>query len=75
VDDLPIFFNERDNRSFDSTLLVESDLNDIDSEALADYRRSRREVNPDAEELRWNDSDLLQSLSCASVHDRSLNLP
>ncbi len=74
VEDLPIFFNEKDNRSFDSTLLVESGLNDIDSEALADYRRSRREVNPDAEELKWDDSDLLQSLSCASVHDAKLKL-
>ena len=73
-EDLQIFFNERDYRSFDSTLLSESDLNDIDSEALADYRRTRREVNPDAEELRCDDSDLLKSLGCASVHDARLKL-
>lgn len=73
-EDLQIFFNERDYRSFDSTILDESDLNDIDSEALADYRRSRREVNPDAEELRCDDSDLLKSLGCASIHDSKLKL-
>lgn len=37
-------------------------MDDILPEAIADYRQSRAEANPDAEELRWKDDDLLQSL-------------
>lgn len=73
-DDLLIFYNERDYRFFDATLLTESDLDDIDPESMSDYRRARREANPDAEELKWDDSDLLKSLGCASVHDGKLKL-
>jgi ATP-dependent DNA helicase RecG len=32
------------------------------AEAIADYRDARREANPDAEELRWSDEELLQAL-------------
>lgn len=34
------------------------------TKALADYRQTRAQANPDAEELRWTDEELLRSLGC-----------
>ena len=48
--------------SFDSGLVPDTTLDDLSPEAIADYRVARREANPDAEELRWSDEELLQAL-------------
>ena len=61
-DDLFVFFNKED--SFDSTLVSGSSLDDISEEALALYRQLRSKVNAFAEELQYNDEDLLYSLGC-----------
>ncbi|GAA4808730.1 ATP-binding protein [Olivibacter ginsenosidimutans] len=61
-DDLFVFFNKED--SFDSTLVSGSSLDDISEEALALYRQLRSKVNSFAEELQYNDEDLLYSLGC-----------
>ena len=37
-------------------------MDDIEAEALIDYRATREDANPDAEELRWSDQELLQAL-------------
>lgn len=63
-DDLAVFYQGRQTESFDSTLVADTSLDDLLPEAIADYRQSRAEANPDAEELRWSDEDLLQSLGC-----------
>ena len=63
-DDLAVFYQGRQTESFDSTLVADATLDDLQAEAIADYRQSRAEANPDAEELRWSDEDLLQSLGC-----------
>ena len=63
-DDLAVFYQGRQQESFDSTLVADATLDDLQPEAIADYRQSRAEANPDAEELRWSDEDLLQSLGC-----------
>jgi ATP-dependent DNA helicase RecG len=63
-DDLAVFYQGRQQESFDSTLVADASLDDLLPEAIADYRQSRAEANPDAEELRWSDEDLLQSLGC-----------
>lgn len=63
-DDLAVFYQGRQTESFDSTLVADTSLDDLSPEAIADYRQSRAEANPDAEELRWSDEDLLQSLGC-----------
>ena len=63
-DDLAVFYQGRQTESFDSTLVADATLADLQPEAIADYRQSRAEANPDAEELRWSDEDLLQSLGC-----------
>ena len=63
-DDLAVFYQGRQQESFDSTLVADATLEDLLPQAIADYRQSRAEANPDAEELRWKDEDLLQSLGC-----------
>src|SRR5690606_32267874 len=61
-DDLFVFFNKED--SFDSTVVRDSSLDDISEEAIALYRQLRGKVNAFAEELQYNDTDLLHSLGC-----------
>ncbi len=63
-DDLAVFYQGRQQESFDGTLVADTTLDDLQPEAIADYRQSRAQANPDAEELRWSDEDLLQSLGC-----------
>lgn len=61
-EDLYIFY--QDNTSFDSSAVKNTTFDDIDLKALEYYRKLRREVNPKAEELNFNDRDLLESLDC-----------
>jgi ATP-dependent DNA helicase RecG len=61
-DDLFIFFNNED--SFDSSIIKESSIDDISEDALSIYRKLRERVNPAAEELTYDDNELLQSLGC-----------
>jgi len=63
-DDLAVFYQGRQRESFDASLVPDTTLDDLAPEALADYRQSRAEANPDAEELRWPDEALLRSLGC-----------
>ena len=66
-DDLAVFYQGRQRESFDAGLLPDATLDDLAPEALADYRQTRAEANPDAEELRWTDEDLLRALGCIHV--------
>ena len=61
-DDLIALYQARQVESFDSGLVPDTTLDDLSPEAIADYRVARREANPDAEELRWSDEELLQAL-------------
>ncbi|MDZ7938446.1 MAG: ATP-binding protein [Rhodoferax sp.] len=63
-DDLAVFYQGRQQESFDGTLVADTTWDDLQPEAISDYRQSRAQANPDAEELRWSDEDLLQSLGC-----------
>jgi ATP-dependent DNA helicase RecG len=63
-DDLAVFYQGRQRESFDAGLLPDASLDDLAPEALADYRQTRAEANPDAEELRWSDEELLRALGC-----------
>jgi len=62
-DDLGIFYQSRGHESFDRALVPDATLDDLDDAAIANYRQARAETNPDAEELNWNDLDLLQGLN------------
>ena len=61
-DDLIALYQARQVESFDSGLVPDATLGDFSAEAIEDYRVARREANPDAEELRWSDEELLQAL-------------
>lgn len=63
-DDLMVFYEGRTGEAYDTAIVTDADLDDIDPEAVADYRKSRAEVSPEAEELRWSDTDLLRALNC-----------
>lgn len=61
-DDLYVFYNHED--SLDSSLVKDTTLEDISEEALNLYRKLREKVNAGAEELLYDDIDLLLSLGC-----------
>ena len=59
-EDMYLFYQSAD--IYDSCIVDDADLDDIDENALNFYRKLRKEVNPDAEELTLNDVDLLRAL-------------
>jgi ATP-dependent DNA helicase RecG len=61
-DDLITLYAGHQTDTFDGAVLADTDLSDIDTTAVEDYRRQRSKINPSAEELTWNDHDLLRSL-------------
>ena len=62
-DDLETLYQSRQRDSFDAGLLADAELDDLDESAIAEYRQARAEANPDAEELRWSDLDVLRALN------------
>jgi ATP-dependent DNA helicase RecG len=69
-DDLIALYQNRQMESFDAGLLPDATLDDFSPEAISDYRQSRRDANPDAEELRWSEDELLQALGCVRLNER-----
>ena len=63
-EDLLVLNQEGMARAYDETIISDATLQDLNPEAIAEYRRVRSEVDSSAEELRWNDTDLLESLNC-----------
>ena len=63
-DDMHIFY--QDHISFDQTPVRGVSLEDIDETALKRYRSLREKVNPVAEELTYDDAELLQALGCVN---------
>jgi ATP-dependent DNA helicase RecG len=61
-DDLHIFYNNTD--SLDSSIVKNSSFNDISEDAVNLYRKLRGNVNPYAEELSYDNDELLQALGC-----------
>ena len=59
-DDMRVFYSSAE--SFDSTVVKGATLDDIDENAIAYYRKLRAKVNPNAEELLYDDKDLLMAL-------------
>ena len=72
-DDMRIFYT--DSKSYDQTPVIGSSIADIDENALNKYRSLREKVNPTAEELSYNDLELLEALGCLNKINKSeLNL-
>lgn len=69
-DDMAVLYQGRQLDTFDAGIVVDATLDDFSPEAIADYRQSRAAVTPDAEELRWSENELLQSLGCIRRDDQ-----
>ena len=59
-DDMPVFYSSAE--SFDCSIVKGSSLEDIDENAVSYYRKLREKVNPHAEELTYDDTNLLLAL-------------
>ena len=68
-DDMHIFY--ADYRSYDQIAITGSCFSDIDETALNRYKNLREKVNPAAEELTFNDQDLLEALGCVNKLNKS----
>ena len=67
-DDMRIFYSSAE--SFDSTIVKGATLDDIDDNAVDYYRKLRANVNSNAEELLYDDKDLLMALrACEKEKD------
>ena len=71
--DLQELYEERSGEMYDASIVSGAELDDLASDAVADYRKTRAQVDPDAEELNWDDTDLLRSLRCVRKHRGELN--
>lgn len=69
-DDLIALYQNRQQDSFDAGLVQDATTEDFSPDAIADYRQSRRDANPDAEELGWTDQELLQALGATRQNER-----
>jgi ATP-dependent DNA helicase RecG len=65
-DDLLVFYHDRKGETIDGSVVSGADMTAIAPDALQEYRQMRAEANPQAEELKWNDEELLLALGCAS---------
>jgi len=71
-DDLIVFYQGRQGESYDEQIVADATTDDFDDEAIELYRKLRREVDPQAEELSWNRDDLLEALSAVKRRGGSL---
>jgi ATP-dependent DNA helicase RecG len=62
--DLEEIYQERSGDTYDASLVSGAEFDDIDSDAVQDYRKTRAQKNPDAQELKWDDRNLLRALRC-----------
>lgn len=63
-DDIALLYQQRRAAPFDSSVVDGTSLADVDAEAMAVYRNTRVKVDPQAEELSYDDAGLLHSLNC-----------
>jgi ATP-dependent DNA helicase RecG len=61
-DDMHVFY--QDSTSYDQTPVKGITIADVDENAIKRYRVLREKVNPSAEELTYDDAELLQALGC-----------
>ncbi|MCC7510006.1 MAG: putative DNA binding domain-containing protein [Planctomycetes bacterium] len=73
-DDLEEFFEGRKGRSYDQSIVADATLDDIDPKAIAEYRRLRKEIKPDAPELAEDDEGLLLALGAVRRTDGGLKV-
>lgn len=59
-EDMPVFYSSAD--TYETVIVKGSNLDDIDENAVSYYRKLRKQVNPHAEELAYDDTNLLLAL-------------
>jgi len=74
-DDMIVFYGNRSGESHDLILLPHASLDDLDPDEIEYYRTLRRRANSRAEELAWNDHDLLASLNAIRKNDQDIWTP
>ncbi len=67
-DDMPVFYTDQD--TYDRTVIKRTTKRDVDLAALDLYRTLRTRVNPAAEELTFDDDELLLALGCLDPDSR-----
>lgn len=68
-DDMIVFYQDRVGGTYDDQAIRDASFDDFDLEAIEYYRTLRREVNSQAEELRWSDTDLLRAIGATKTVD------
>lgn len=74
-EDMAVFYGDHASNTMDVALLPDGDLDEIDPEALKEYRRLKGLSNSEAEELQWSDPDLLRALRCADKDSHGVIRP
>lgn len=64
--DLEELYQARKNQSLDSMAVTTTDIHDVDERAVNAYRRLRAEVKKDAEELTYDNEELLNALGATT---------
>lgn len=62
-EDVALFYSDQNHESYDGHIILSASVDDFDPDAIQHYRRLRANVNEDAEELKYTDEELLQSLN------------
>jgi ATP-dependent DNA helicase RecG len=63
-EDLSLLFDGRSHETFDTSPVAGASMEDLDPEAIEEYRQYRRERGEDPEVLGWSDIELLDSMGC-----------
>ena len=71
-DDLVAFYEDRRGETYDEQFVPDATTDDFDDEAIELYRKLRREVNSQAEELTWSRDELLEALCAVKRRDGAL---
>ena len=71
-DDLLLLYQNRDADSYDFAPVDDATWQDINLDAIEEYRKVRAATYANATELNWSDEELLQSLGCLKKVNRAL---
>jgi ATP-dependent DNA helicase RecG len=63
-DDLLVFAEGRSREAYDGRVMEETSWDDVDSDAIAEYRKIVSEGNSSPDSLGWGDPELLEALHC-----------
>ncbi|MEZ6152924.1 MAG: ATP-binding protein [Pirellulaceae bacterium] len=71
-DDMIVFYQSRRGETHDEQVIQDASMSDFDEEAIGLYRQLRREVDAQADEVAWNDQELLEALGAIKRHEGDL---